>query len=614
MTQYKQRRSANWHQHLYSHRLWRVGFVLILITISIILRLAYLQIWRESHYQTLSEHNRYEFIPIPPNRGLIYDRDGVILAKNIPVFSLEITPSKTRNLKQTIVRLQSLFVINEEELKQFYKALKRNAAFDPVPLKLELTDQEVATFYAKRNQFSGVSINSRMVREYPMGEAFANVIGYVGRIDEQELKSLPVSNYRGTEFVGKMGIEKTFETQLHGQTGHQQVETDASGKAVNQIDREPAESGDNLYLSINSQLQMTIYDAMKEEVGAVVAIEPSTGQVLAMVSTPSFDPNIFVRGVNEKDYQKLQTATNKPMYNRAVRGQYSQASTIKPFLALKALDDEVISTHFSIEDKGFFKLPHAPHIYHDWRPNGHGTVNYQKALIVSCDTFFYQLSVKLGVQKITEILGQFGYGEKTGVELEEERAGLLPSPDWKWTHHNEQWYTGDTILLGIGQGYMLATPIQLARAVATIATHGKRYQPTLLFKTRQATGETHLHSKQLQYLLSLRWPYNWYRITHAMELVVKSVKPWGTGFRFGRDATYRIAAKTGTAQVFRPKNGKNIPQKKLLKKLRDNALFIGFAPIPHPKIAIAVILEHTSNTKASKLARTIMDAYLLKKT
>ncbi|HLF66074.1 MAG TPA: penicillin-binding protein 2, partial [Gammaproteobacteria bacterium] len=449
---------------LINKRIWVAGGIVIVLTALLLWRLAYLQISKHDLYTTLSQQNVMELLPIAPNRGLIYDRNGVLLAKNIPVFSLDITPDQVKNLDQTIQRLQKMIPISEDEISTFKKALKQQQPFEKTPLKMKLTDAQVAQFYVNQYYFPGVSISARMMRYYPLGNAMADVLGYVARINAQDLASVNKTNYSASNYIGKIGIEKYYESELHGTVGYQQVEINAGGQIVRVLKRTAPIPGENLYLSIDSNLQLSAEEALGDQQGAIVAIQPNTGEVLALVSKPSYNPNTFVTGIDAQQFAELQNSPSNPLYNRAIRGQYPIASTIKPFLALEGLDSGVVTPTTSIYDKGWFRLPNTTHIYHDYQVGGHGWVNMTKAIIVSCDTYFYSLSVQLGIARIDDILERFGFGRHTGIDMNEELPGLVPSPWWKLKSQGLPWYTGDTIETDIGQGFMLATPLQLAMA------------------------------------------------------------------------------------------------------------------------------------------------------
>ncbi len=588
-------------------------FVIIGISFILLARLFYIQVIDHDRYQTQALNNRLELEPIIPVRGLIYDRNGEILAENIPGYALAIVPEQTDNISTLLISLKQYLKISEDEIKTFNKRLNQHAKFEPVMLKAKITETEMATISSHGMSLHGIRIVPYLQRNYPKGKIMAPVLGYVGQVNEQERAVLDAINYRGTQWVGKTGFEKHAEQALHGKTGYRAIENNALGRSVRRLNEHGAIAGKSFVLSIDSHLQQVAYDVIGNEHGAIVAIDPGTGEVLAMVSKPTFDPNGFSQGLDTDMYTALQKQGGNPMVNRALHGLYSQGSTIKPFVALAGLESGVINQKTSIDDPGHFQLPNTKHLYRDWLPQGHGKVNAAKALVVSCDVFFYQLSVKLGMAKMKTMLEDFGYGHPTGIELPNEPAGIVPSPNWKFSQKGLPWYTGDTILSAIGQGYMLATPLQLAQATAVLAQRGHRFKPTLIHQTIDAEGNKIAHNHIKLPPLNLRYPSNWTYLAHAMNQVVISTNPKGTGYRFGTDTPYSVAAKTGTVQVFRPKDGIFVPQSQLPKKLRDHALFIAYAPINHPKIAVAVIIEHASSTKSAQAARRVVDAYLLRR-
>jgi len=599
-------------KRLFQRRLIVAAVVIILLISLLISRLVYLQIYQHKLYSTMSQKNHLELLPIEPNRGLIYDRNGTLLAENQPVFSLDIIPDKVQNLKKTLANLQKIINISQNNLDQFYQALKQHRIFNSIPLKLKLSDEEVARFYVNQYQFPGVAIDARMIRYYPLDKTMTSVLGYVGRIDSRDLINLDSINYSASNFIGKNGIEKYYEQQLHGQIGYQQVEVDASGRIVRTLKRIPPIPGDKLYLTIDSKLQSVAEKALNDERGAVVAIQPHTGEVLALVSSPSFDPNLFVQGIDAKQYKELQTSSDKPMYNRAIHGQYPFASIIKPFLALEGLDSGIITPEYTIYDPGWFKLPNTNHIYLDWnwKSGGHGYVNVNKALIVSSDPFFYNLAVILGIDRIDDILNRFGFGRLTGIDMPDEAGGLVPSPKWKMRVLGDNWYTGDTVISGIGQGFMLTTSLQLAQATSALANRGLRFRPYLLLKFQTLNGQMFDQTPIAEDPVMLSHREAWQVVIRAMQGVVTSEQPWGTArIRFGTNPKYTIAAKTGTGQVYsshsRDENATNVAN--IPKHLRNHSLFIGFAPVKNPQIAIAVIVEHSPI--ADTVARKVLDYY-----
>lgn len=596
--------------HLHRMRLNFLVLLIFLLSALLLLRLAYLQISQFTRYQTLSLKNQMNIIPIAPPRGIILDKNGVVLAENIPVYVLEIIPERVKDLKKTLAKLQILIPsITDDDLENFNKTRKQNRSFVPIPLKLKLSQEEVATFASNQYQFSGVSIKARLMRYYPLSEITAHLLGYVGRINVQELRQVDPANYSATNFIGKSGIEKYYENILHGAVGYQQVETDASGRTIRVVNKQNPVSGEKLYLTIDTRLQQAAYQALQDKRGAVVVMNTHGGDILAMVSMPSFDPNLFVNGISAKDYSRLATARDRPLFNRAVRGLYPPASTLKPFIGLTGLEKGVVDSNYSIYDPGWFRLPGVSHPYRDWKKTGHGTINLKRAITVSCDTYFYQLGHKMGIAAIEDMLVRFGFGQSSHVDLNEEAPGLVPNKHWKLQTKGLPWYPGDTVITSIGQGFMLVSPLQLANATASLSQKGKRFRPHLLDKSIQSdTGESHHYKKLEEYPIKLRDSNYWATIAEGMQAVI--VNNEGTGYRFGRNAPYSVAAKTGTAQVFGGKHyekTRKIRYEDIPEYLRDHSLFIAFAPVEKPEIAVAVIVEN--DVAASNVARKVMDAY-----
>ncbi len=594
--------------HLFSGRLL-FAIILIAALLSILIgRLIYLQIDQHSVYTTLSDKNQLDLIPIDPNRGLIYDRNGVLLADNIPTFSLDVTPEHVPDFKATLAEIQQLIDISPDDLKQFHKALKQHRSADGVPLKLNLSEEEVARFHLNQYKFPGFHITGRLMRHYPQGDTMVSALGYVSRINEDEMAQLDTTNYAATNYIGKLGLEKYYEDTLHGQVGYQQVETDANGRVVRILKRMPPIAGANMYLSLDSGLQKAAEDALGDDEGAIVAIDPKTGQVLAFVSNPRYDPNMFVRGVTNDEYKALQDDPLKPLYNRPLRGLYPCGSTIKPFLTTELLDKNLVSPNYTIFDPGVFTLPGNSHIWHDWKKGGHGTVNLHKAIVESCDVYFYNMGLRMGPERMHDIETRFGLGQLTGLDVGEELAGVAPSPEWKRAALKSSWYTGDTVNAAIGQGYTLVTPLQMAAAVAGIANRGVRYKPRFLWKMQNSDGRLETLPPVPNPPVTLRDQKIWDFVQQAMRDVVAD--PHGTAnHSLGQGLQYSAAGKTGTAQVARPK-GIDGDSMSIPKQFRNHAWFIGFAPVEDPKIALAVLVEHHSHY-GPVVARKVLDYYLL---
>jgi penicillin-binding protein 2 len=602
--------------HHFRLRLTVLGF-LVLIAFSILAsRFYFLQINRYDYYQTLAENNRISIVPIAPNRGLITDRNGIVLAHNFFVYTLEITPSKIANLESTIAELSQLVEINKSDLKRFKKLKAQSNSFESVPIRTHLNEVEAAKFAANRYRFPGVEIKSRLFRHYPQGKMGAHMIGYIGRINDKDLTKLAekdvLSNYKGSDHIGKSGIEQSYESELHGTTGFQQVEIDADGKAVRVLSSKAPVSGNNLVLSADIKLQEIAETAFGDHRGALVAIKPSTGEVLAFASMPTFDPNLFVDGIDTENWKLLNESLDKPLINRPLRGIYPPGSTFKPFAALAGLEAGKREPPFSISDAGYFMLPNSRHRYRDWKPGGHGNVDMRRAITISCDTFFYGLAMELGIEKLTDFVRFFGFGEKSGIDIAGEVGGLLPTPKWKQRRFKQPWYKGETVIVGIGQGYTLATPMQLAQATAILANKGVAMRPHLVSSiTNSKTGVNKVNKPFINNTIILK--------DKNLEIVklgmIDVTLPGGTAAAVGANAGYSIAAKTGTAQVIGIKQNEKYNEKLINERHRDHALFIAYAPAENPTIAVAVIVENGSHggSTAGPIARKVMDYYLLGK-
>lgn len=591
------------------------GLVLLLFFL-LFLRFFYLQVLQHEHYSTLAENNRISIVPIVPNRGLILDRNGAVLAHNYSAYTLEITPSKVENLEALINQLANLVEITPKDRKRFRKLLEESKNFESLPIRTRLNDVEVARFAVNHYRFPGVEIKARLFRHYPLGEITSHVIGYISRINDDDLEWLEekeeLSNYRGSDYIGKTGIEQSYETQLHGKTGFEQVEIDANGRAVRTLSRIPPVSGSNLLLALDARLQEFAEKAFGNYRGALVAIEPSSGGVLAFVSKPGFDPNLFVDGIDPQNWDALNNSPDKPLTDRALRGQYPPGSTFKPFLALAGLELNKRSPQYSINDPGYFSLPGSSHRYRDWKAGGHGVVDLHKSLVVSCDSYYYSLAYELGIDNIHSFVSQFGLGQKTGIDIEGEGPGLLPSQEWKLKRFKEKWYAGDTVSVGIGQGYNLVTPLQLANATAILANNGIAFRPHLLRYVQDSkTSQLQILPSEVLYSLNFK-PANLALVKNAL---IDVTGPGGTAARAGANSPYPIAGKTGTAQVIALKQNEKYAENRVDERLRDHALFIAYAPADNPQIALAVLVENGGHgaATAAPLARQVLDFYLLGK-
>ncbi|WP_051259007.1 penicillin-binding protein 2 [Chitinibacter tainanensis] len=576
-------------------------------------RFVWLQVLQHERYLTLAEQNRISLVPIPPSRGIIRDRNGVVLAHNFSAYTLEITPSKVGDLEDTITRLKGIVEITPKDRRRFKKLQEETKDFETLPIRTKLTDEEVARFAAQSYRFPGVEIKARLFRQYPMGESASHLIGYIGRINDRDLKQLDedgvLPNYRGTDHIGKLGIEQSYEAHLHGQTGFEQVEIDSGGRAVRTLSRTPPQTGKDLTLAVDMKLQQMVEQQFAGRRGSLVAIDPATGGILAMVSQPGFDPNLFVDGIDPQTWTELNTSLDKPLLNRAIRGEYPPGSTFKPFMAIAALELNLPLVHQTISDPGYFV--YGGHRFNDSKKGGYGSMNFDRSIPYSSDTYFYQLAVQMGIDNIAKSMAMLDFGVPTGADLPGERPGILPSPEWKKKRFKkpaqQKWYSGETVSIGIGQGYNAFTPMQLAHATATIANRGVVFKPHAVYSmTDPASGKTTLVEPKP--VKTLPWKQeNIERVIRGME----GVMTVGTGAGVFRNAPYTSAGKTGTAQVFSLKGAK-YNANAIKERLRDHSWFIAFAPVDKPKIALAVIVENGGfgAQAAAPIARKVLDYYL----
>ena len=608
MSSFHSFQDAKLENHLFLSRIISAFVIIVLLTSVLVIRLIHLQISGHEHYASLAKDNSIKIYPIPPTRGMIYDRHGNVLAENNQSFSLEIIPEKTQDLDDTLSRLQKLLNISDEKIDLFQKQRKRQKRYTSSPLLISMTDDEITKFAVNRPFFPGVDIKQRLVRHYPFNELAAHVVGYVGRINEAELKSLPSAEYQGSTHVGKLGIESAYETELHGKTGYAEIETNVQARPLNTLNETDAVQGANLYLTLDMDLQKTAYDALGEFNGAVVALDVKTGGVLVFASRPSFDPNPFVAGIANDAYQTLQNSEDQPLFNRALRGLYPPGSTLKPFVGLAGLEHNVITAGQHLFCPGYFQLPNIDHKYRCWKKTGHDQVNLNKAITESCDVYFYRLALDLGIDNMHSFLQKFGFGEKTGIDLVGEKAGLLPSREWKLEQKKQGWYLGESLITGIGQGWTQVTPIQLARATATLANRGNVVTPFLVDKVVTAT-DTHKGPETHKDVIPLK-PQNIDSIVNAMIDVVHDER--GTAHDLKKDFDYKMAGKTGTAQVRGIKQNAKYNEDSTELKYRDHALFIAFAPADNPRIAVAVIAENGGHggSIAAPIAAKVIKQYI----
>ena len=595
---------------LFRDRIILASIVVAVLFLLLLVRLVKLQVVDYAHFQTLSENNRVKVVPIPPTRGLIFDRNGVILAQNVPSFSLELVPEEIADITNTIGRLREHVEISEDDEDRFYRLLGRTRRFDTIPLRTGLTDAEVARFSVNRHHFPGVDVKARLARDYPLGSLGSHAIGYVGHINEQELASVDQAVYRGTTYFGKTGVEEAYEAVLHGRVGYQHVETNAQGRVLRVLNHEPPKPGKDIYLSLDVSLQAVAEAAFEGESGALVALDPSTGEVLAFVSMPRFDPNLFVDGMRVNEYHRLFDSPERPLFNRALAGQYPPGSTVKPFFGLASLEFDTELAKGQTTCQGWYSLPNHQHRYRDWKRSGHGTVNLSQAISQSCDVYFYELALELGIDRMHDYMTAMGFGRQTRIDLSGENTGLMPSREWKRLARSEPWYPGETLITGIGQGFLLATPIQLAQATATLANGGVVIAPRMVAfskDTKTNQNVSLLAPASLMPQLSKRHRES---IVRAMVDVVHGTH--GTARRIAENISYRIAGKTGTAQVFGVAQEDQYVTETVEKKLRDHALFVGFAPSDTPRIALSVVVENggSGSRSAAPIARRVFDHYL----
>ena len=597
--------------HLFHIRALQAGLFTLLLILLLIIRLFHLQVLEHDRYTTLSHNNRVTIQPLPPTRGLIYDRNGVLLADNIATFSLELVPERIADLNATLATIATLVQVDADDRQRFQRELRRHRRFEAIPLRFRLSDEEVARIAVNRYRLPGVEINARLLRHYPFADTTAHSVGYVGRINERELQQIDATAYAATDYIGKLGVERSHEAWLHGEVGMQQVETNAHSRVLRVLNHTPAQPGSDLHLHLDIALQRVAELAFGEERGALVALDPATGAVLALVSVPAYDPNLFVNGIATHRYRALNESVSRPLFNRALRGQYPPGSTTKPFVGLLGLESGVIDHTHTVYCPGFYQLKGSSHRYRDWKKWGHGTVDLHHAISESCDVYFYDLAFNLGIDRMHDYLTRFGFGRRSGIDIGGESRGLMPSREWKRLTRNQPWYPGETLITGIGQGFMLATPIQLAAATATLASGGIRYQP-LLVQAIQPPGNTQPQPTTPQRIGTFPMidPDHWQEVVSGMIEVVHGAR--GTARRIGSDLPYQIAGKTGTAQVFSIAQDSEYVAEDLEKRLLDHALFIAFAPADAPRIAIAVVVENggSGSSVAAPIARTVIEHYL----
>lgn len=595
---------------LVNGRLLFSGLLSVIIFGIVIFRLVYLQVFEYEHFDYLSNRNRVDIEPLPPQRGLIYDRNGVLLAENIPTFSLEMVPEKVPNVDETLKELSKLLALSDDDIEAFKDRVKRQRRFHHVVIRQRLTEEEVARFSANRYRFPGVDIEGRLIRHYPQNNLFAHAVGYVGRINERDMEIIDQKDYKGTSQIGKTGIEKQYEDTLHGSVGYRQVETNVQGRIVRELMSVPSQSGDDLFLNLDINLQRVAAESLGDYNGSVVAIDPRNGGVLALVSKPDYNPNSFVSGISSKEYSELRDSPDRPLFDRALRGHYPPGSTLKPFVALAGLELGVVDVHSKTYCPGWYSLPGSSHRYRCWKSYGHGMVDMKDAVSQSCDVYFYDLAHTLGIDRLHNFLDYFGFGHRSGIDLPNESEGLSPSSEWKRASRNQAWYPGETLISGIGQGFNQTTPVQLAHATATLAMRGISMQPQVVRATRPAgQADMNLRNSEIMNNLPMQNSQNWEDVVQAMVEVIHGAR--GTARSVGKDMPFKVAGKTGTAQVFGIAQDEEYDAETIERKLHDHALFIAFAPADKPEFAVAVVVENggSGSKVAAPIARKLIQQY-----
>ena len=589
-----------------------VGFVFVLGLVAVLITNLYnIQVKDHQDYQTRSNDNRIKVIPIAPNRGLIYDRNGVLLAENKPVYNLEVIPEEVDNLEKSLEQVSQLITITEQEKQDFLKAIKNTRRFKSQVLKARLDEADVATFSVNQHKFPGFSIEARLARYYPFGDTLTHALGYVAKLNRKELNKLEqggqATNYRATHDIGKLGIEKYYEQLLHGQVGSQRVEVNNRGRVIRTLSMLPPQPGSDLVLTLDIGLQQIAQHALKDMRGAVVVMDAKDGGILALYSNPSYDPNLFVHGISSKNYKALLNP-DRPLINRATQGRYAPASTIKPHMAILALEENMVTEGTTMWDPGFFEIRNVEHKWRDWKRWGHGHVDVYKAIEESCDTYFYDTAYRLGITKISNFMAHFGFGDLSGIDIHEETTAILPSKEWKENRFKESWWPGDTISVGIGQGYWTATPIQIANATNILVNKGINHPPHLAQVAKKEDDVTQINNEEKPPVV-LNNPDNWRIAIDAMHNTVTKVT--GTAHKAFKGVNYDPAGKTGTAQVVSIAQGEKYDAESLKERQRDNAIYVGFAPYNNPQIVVSIVVENNGggSTVGAPIARQLMDYY-----
>jgi penicillin-binding protein 2 len=601
-------------QRMFLGRVIAAAVIVVLLAGLVVYRLVDLQVVHFEHFSRLSQGNRVRIEPVPPVRGLLFDRNGSVLAENRPVYQLELVPEQVRDVEGTLAELVSLGLLREDDLPRIRSLIRSQRRFEPAILRPRLSEEEAARFAVQRPRFPGVDIQARLARQYPLGELGSHAIGYVGAVSESDLQRLDSANYAGTAQTGKIGAERAWEHLLHGTTGYRQLLVNAQGRTLQELERTDAVPGLNVHLTIDLELQVLAEETLQGRRGSVVALDPRNGEVLALVSVPGFDPNLFSMGISSAQFRTLQNDIDQPLFDRALRGQYPPGSTIKPLLALAGLHYNVIRPQDTIFCPGWFSLPNHSHRYRDWRRQGHGTVNLEESVAQSCDVYYYRLAVTLGIERMHDFLSLFNLGHVTGIDIPGEQPGLLPSREWKRSAfrrpQDQAWFPGETVITGIGQGYMLTTPLQLAQSAAILGNRGKGFRPTLLAAVENpVTGERDAFEPEPLAPLQLA-PHQVEEAVDSMVAVMHG--PRGTARASGANSSFTIAGKTGTAQVIGIAQGEEYDESLVDERHRPHALFISFAPAENPRIAIGVLVENGASGSgvAAPIARKLMDYWL----
>lgn len=601
-------RTDNSGRGLFISRTVAITLIVLAGLAVIVARMMWLQVDNHTHFATLSADNRIKLLPLPPTRGTIYDRAGRVVAKNIPSVDLLIEPDQVKGIDTTIKQLNEVLPISKEEIERFHRLKKRIRRFEKIAIKTDLSDTEMASFAVERHRFPGVELGITQRRYYPYGELTAHVVGYIGRINERELKSIDQADYAGTTHIGKTGLEKFYEDQLHGEVGVRKVEIDAAGQVIRTLEITPPVPGKDLHLFFDVELQRVATEALGEHNGSVVAIDTETGGILTLVSKPAFDPNLFVNGISHANYSALRDDPTRPLFNRSVNGSYPPGSTVKPFIGLAGLEMGVIGEHQSIVCPGIYRIKGGKRTFRDWKRSGHGVVAIDKAITQSCDVYYYDLAYSMGIDLFNNYMSKFNFGKRTGIDMPRETTAVLPSKEWKRRRFNQVWLPGDTVNVGIGQGYFQASPVQLAYATSILASDGMLIPPRLA--SRVGSRQTFAEDNLVERIEKIN-NRNWEAVIEGMTNVVEGVG--GTARRIRNDY-YTVAGKTGTAQVVTIQQHEEYDETKLSKEKHDHALFVAFAPIETPQVAIAVIAENGGHggATAAPVAKAVLDEWLIK--